>query len=172
MSTKECTPILRRIKREDLPAYLKIVYSAINEVVFQNSMPPIPIKVVNFSQHGDNDYYACFTVYKRYRTDSISIWFNSNASFFYSFGDWIISVINTILHEMIHEYCYLNGIQDICFDTQYHYTAFKDAAEKYGLICRIKDEEYGYNSGEIEDADLLCRILDKITLKIQNQRIA
>ena len=115
---------------------------------------------------------ACFVVLKRHRTDNISICFNINASFYCSFGEWAIDVINIILHEMIHEYCYLNGIQDCDCNTQYHYAAFRDVAQKHGLVCRIEDEEYGYCDGIIEDADLLCRILDKITLCVQDQRIA
>ena len=168
MSAKECTPILRRFKRESLLKYLKIVYSAINDEVFQNSMPSIPIRVEDISPKGDYGMDACFVVLKRHRTDNISICFNINASFYCSFGEWAIDVINIILHEMIHEYCYLNGIQDCDCNTQYHYAAFRDVAQKHGLVCRIEDEEYGYTCSPIGIRKSVAKCANSILISVSS----
>ncbi|RKJ72159.1 SprT-like family protein [Butyricicoccus sp. 1XD8-22] len=45
----------------------------------------------------------------------------------------IEEVVATMLHEMVHYYCYINGIQDTSRSGTYHNRRFKAEAEKRGL---------------------------------------
>lgn len=42
--------------------------------------------------------------------------------------------ITVLLHEMVHQYCAEQGIEDMSIITDKHTRAFKKAAEKHGLI--------------------------------------
>ncbi len=42
--------------------------------------------------------------------------------------------IATLLHEMVHQHCFENGIQDVSRSGRYHNKRFKAEAEKRGLI--------------------------------------
>lgn len=63
-------------------------------------------------------------------------------------------------HEMIHEYCYLLGIDDCDHNSQYHNARFMIAAENHGLKCGY-DKEFGFQQTTIPN-DLLYRILDAV----------
>ncbi|MGD2071969.1 MAG: SprT-like domain-containing protein [Candidatus Thorarchaeota archaeon] len=43
-------------------------------------------------------------------------------------------IVGTLLHEMIHLYCSLNGIKDTSNNSVYHNKRFKEEAEKHGLV--------------------------------------
>ena len=45
-------------------------------------------------------------------------------------------VAETLLHEMIHEFCHENGIKDTDADGT-HNEAFRDTARAHGLVCHI-----------------------------------
>lgn len=55
----------------------------------------------------------------------------------------IEEVCATMLHEMIHFYNYVNGIQDCSRGNTYHNRKFKQAAESRGLIVE-HSEKYGF----------------------------
>lgn len=44
------------------------------------------------------------------------------------------AVIATLVHEMVHYYCYQQGIQDTSRGGVYHNSRFKEEAEKRGLV--------------------------------------
>ena len=46
----------------------------------------------------------------------------------------IEEVTATLLHEMVHYHCYVNGIQDCSRGGTYHNRRFRDSAEAHGLI--------------------------------------
>lgn len=54
-------------------------------------------------------------------------------------------VIETLLHEMVHLYNILNGIDDTSRNGRYHNKEFKATAEKCGLICN-KNKQIGYTT--------------------------
>lgn len=56
----------------------------------------------------------------------------------------IADVIATLIHEMVHYYCYLNGIQDTSRNGTYHNSRFKEEAEKRGLIIEY-DKKIGHS---------------------------
>ena len=66
----------------------------------------------------------------------------------------IENVVATLLHEMVHYYNHVNGVQDCSRGGTYHNKHFKKEAEARGLIVS-KSEKYGY--AHTEPAD---RLLD------------
>ena len=52
-------------------------------------------------------------------------------------------VAATLLHEMVHYFNYVNGIQDCSRGNTYHNRKFRDAAEAHGLIVG-HHEKYGW----------------------------
>ncbi len=70
----------------------------------------------------------------------------------------IEDVAATLLHEMVHYYNYVNGVQDCSRGNTYHNRKFKEAAEARGLKVTHSDK-YGWSQTEPDDA-LLDFILD------------
>ena len=73
-------------------------------------------------------------------------------------GRPIEEVSATLLHEMVHLYCYQNGIKDTSRGLTYHNKRFKAAAEAHGLIVTHSDK-YGWSHTSPSDA-LLDFILE------------
>ena len=63
----------------------------------------------------------------------------------------IENVAATLLHEMVHLYCYENGIKDTSRGYTYHNNRFKVAAESHGLIV-AHHEKYGWSITSPSDA--------------------
>ena len=63
----------------------------------------------------------------------------------------IENVAATLLHEMVHLYCYENGIKDTSRGFTYHNKRFKAAAESHGLIVDHHDK-YGWSITHPSDA--------------------
>ncbi len=68
----------------------------------------------------------------------------------------IENVVATLLHEMIHYYNHVNGVQDCSRGGTYHNKQFKAAAEARGLLV-TKSEKYGY--AHTEPADRLLNFV-------------
>ena len=69
----------------------------------------------------------------------------------------IENVCATLLHEMVHYYCHVNGIKDTSRGNTYHNKRFKEIAESHGLIV-AHDEKYGWTLTSPSD-DLIEFIL-------------
>ena len=63
----------------------------------------------------------------------------------------IENVAATLLHEMVHLYCYESGIKDTSRGFTYHNKRFKAAAESHGLIVDHHDK-YGWSITHPSDA--------------------
>lgn len=70
----------------------------------------------------------------------------------------IEQVVATLLHEMVHYYNCVNGIQDCSRGNTYHNKAFKQAAEERDLIVE-RSEKYGWSRTSPSDL-LLEFVLD------------
>ena len=62
----------------------------------------------------------------------------------------IENVVATLLHEMVHYFNYVNGVQDCSRGNTYHNKRFKDAAESRGLII-THSNQYGWSHTEPSD---------------------
>lgn len=56
----------------------------------------------------------------------------------------IANTIATLVHEMVHYYCHINGIQDTSRGNTYHNKRFKEEAEKRGLSIEY-DKQIGWS---------------------------
>ncbi len=70
----------------------------------------------------------------------------------------IENVCATLLHEMVHLYCYVHGIKDTSRGGTYHNKRFKETAETHGLIVH-HHPKYGWELTSPSD-DLLDFILE------------
>ena len=70
----------------------------------------------------------------------------------------IEEVCATLLHEMVHLYCYEHQIKDTSRNNTYHNRRFKTAAEAHGLVVKLHPK-YGWTITAPSD-DLLEFILD------------
>lgn len=70
----------------------------------------------------------------------------------------IEEVVATLLHEMIHYYNYVMGVQDCSRSNTYHNRRFKEAAESRGLVV-TRSEKYGWAHTAPGD-DLLDFVLE------------
>ena len=73
-------------------------------------------------------------------------------------GRNIEDVVATLLHEMVHYYNYVNGVQDCSRGNTYHNKKFKAAAEARGL-CVEHSEKYGWSHTSPSD-ELLDFVLE------------
>ena len=62
----------------------------------------------------------------------------------------IENVVATLLHEMVHYFNHINGVQDCSRGNTYHNRRFKEAAECRGLIISHTDK-YGWSHTEPSD---------------------
>ena len=62
----------------------------------------------------------------------------------------IENVVATLLHEMVHYFNHINGVQDCSRGNTYHNRRFKEAAEARGLIISHSDK-YGWSNTEPSD---------------------
>ena len=78
-------------------------------------------------------------------------------------GRPIEEVAATLLHEMVHYYNYVNGIQDCSRGGTYHNRKFKEAAEAHGLVVQ-HSEKYGWShtapSDALLDLAIACGLSD------------
>lgn len=70
----------------------------------------------------------------------------------------IEEVAATLLHEMVHYYNFVNGVQDCSRNGTYHNRKFKKAAEARGLVVQ-HSEKYGWSHTSPSD-ELLEFVLD------------
>ena len=57
----------------------------------------------------------------------------------------------TMLHEMIHLFCYVNDIRDVSRSGYYHNKNFKNAAEEHGLIVEKPKDYRGWTYTKLSD---------------------
>lgn len=89
---------------------------------------------------------------------------NNDADFKYEIGisgerlgDGIFQVAETLMHEMVHLFCAMNGYADV--KGKSHTKRFKQEAEKRGLICE-KAQGVGY--GHTEATPSFCDFVQKL----------
>lgn len=107
-------------------AFLEQAFATLNKRYFDGALPKVIITIQ--SAPGS---YGHFTTYDAWK-DSDKPYKEINISA-ETLNRPISNTIATLLHEMVHLYCHINGIQDTSRNGRYHNSKFKDEAEKRGL---------------------------------------
>lgn len=63
-------------------------------------------------------------------------------------------LINLLFHELVHAYCYRNGIND-CEEGHYHNLAFKKETETHGGRCGYADDYRGWSNANLSPDALM-----------------
>ena len=164
---------------------IRAVYDAINQEAFDGILPKISIQIQRLQDATVNyQTAAAFIVRKetqsfrigekrhKYGVEYLSIVFDRKLMY-YADGEDFVNLFDYLFHEMIHEYCYLNGIDNCNHETQYHNSYFMEAAENHGLLCWKYDDQYGFNRTIIPN-DLFKRIVQRVSpdiLKIMTANV-
>lgn len=163
-----CNIPLCRIDKRIYKQLLNAIYDTINREAFNNELPKIPVKLVNLDNlcaDADGAFYVKTKVYwhflsndrsSTYKVEYPTICIDSKNAYFRGVNGFF-QIIDLMFHEMIHEYCYMQGIDDCDPKTQYHNFAFLQAAEKHGMHCIEYSTEYGF--AKVSTSDELFKLI-------------
>jgi len=122
---------------KDMQATLERAYEVLNNVYFDSALPTIVITIM--SSPRTNGHFTLGKVWRAEENHYNEI--NISAE---NLKRPIEEICATLCHEMVHYYCYINGIADVSQNGRYHNKNFKREAEKRGLI--ISYQQYiGYS---------------------------
>ena len=143
--------------------FIEKAFNIFNKKYFKNELPRVAITI----QHSPKAYGHFVTS---------EIWDIENGNFFEinlgaeTLNRPIASTMGTLIHEMTHLYCHINGIKDTSRRGQYHNKRFKQEAEKRGIEISFDKrigwsvtnpskelEEYCANKFGIEKLDVVRR---------------
>lgn len=111
--------------------YLNKIFKLLNERYFENELE-MPIITIQSTPKA----YGHFTPWEAYRIKESNgdvkgaVEINIGAG---TLDRPIENVVSTLLHEMVHYYCYIKGIKDTSRGGQYHNKRFKTESEKRDL---------------------------------------
>lgn len=111
--------------------YLNKIFKLLNERYFENELE-MPIITIQSTPKA----YGHFTPWEAYRIKESNgdvkgaVEINIGAG---TLDRPIENVVSTLLHEMVHYYCYVKEIKDVSRGGQYHNKRFKAEAEKRAL---------------------------------------
>lgn len=107
--------------------YLEKIFKALNNEYFEGALSKVVITIQSTPKA-----YGHFTLYDAWHTSTEHQLKEINIGAG-TLDRPIEDVIATLLHEMIHYYCFMNGIKDVSRGGTYHNKRFKAEAEKRGL---------------------------------------
>lgn len=122
--------------------FLEKMWQVLNERYFESSLskPVITIQ----SSPKTYGHFTCDKVWKT-ETDKIGQYeINISAEYLNRTFDQIAA---TMVHEMVHEYCRENNVQDTSRGNVYHNKKFKEEAEKRGIVITY-DKKIGWSVTE------------------------
>ena len=106
---------------------LEYGFEILNKVYFNGELPPIVISIMSSPRTNGH-----FTINKEWRVEDKR--FNEINISAEHMDRPIENIMGTLMHEMVHYYCQINGIADVSQNGRYHNKKFKEEAEKRGLI--------------------------------------
>lgn len=112
---------------KNMQEVLEYSFDVLNEVYFGGELPPIVITIM--SSPRSNGHFTCGKVWRAEETHMHEI--NISAE---HLDRPIENIIATLMHEMVHYYCQINGIADTSQNGRYHNKNFKIEAEARGLL--------------------------------------
>lgn len=184
--TKVEEEIMYRISKQAGLSLLRSIYDIINQQLFNAELPKIPIKIQKMDKLESAFPYqpgAAFCVDKEricyctikdgeirdraYDLERISLLVDRSVLYFSNPTEFFARFVGYILHEMVHEYCYMMGIDDCNHTTQYHNSQFLIVAESHGLTCDY-DKECGFNQTSVQ-SKVFFNIIDQIPEDVMKQ---
>ncbi len=123
--------------------FLEKVWNVLNKEYFESALskPVITIQ----SSPKTFGHFTCDKVWNQGKTSQYEI--NISAEYLNRSFEYICA---TMIHEMVHEYCAENGIQDTSRNNVYHNKKFKEEAEKRDLVITY-DKKIGWSVTEPTD---------------------
>ena len=120
-------------------AFLEKAFDVLNKEYFESALskPLITIQ----STPGTYGHYTCYDAWKSSKTAKGYREINLGAE---TLDRPTANVIATLVHEMVHMYCDMNGIKDTSRGGTYHNSRFKEEAEKRGLSIEY-DKKIGWS---------------------------
>lgn len=115
------------MKISDITGFLENAYVVLNEKYFDGVLSPVVITIQSSPKT-----YGHYTAYNAWSENSEGFReINISAE---NLARPIENIIATLIHEMVHHFCAMSGIQDVSRGGTYHNKKFKQEAEKRGLI--------------------------------------
>lgn len=125
------------MKISEITAFLEGAYDVLNVAYFEGGLPPVVITVQSSPKT-----YGHYTPWDSWHEGEGGYKEINIAA--ESLDRPIEHVIATMVHEMIHCYCDLNGIKDTSRNETYHNKRFKEQAELRDLIIEY-DSKIGWS---------------------------
>lgn len=132
----------------DVVEYAEFVATAfceVNRVFFDNELPALEIHLGDYRRsNGTNllgvylypnqdDRFPCHTMILNPKAHEPLCGYDDDCPF----GSVYEGILDTMVHELVHCWCHLNGIQDCNPNSDYHNENFRDAARTHGLECEL-----------------------------------
>ncbi|MCL2621794.1 MAG: SprT-like domain-containing protein, partial [Firmicutes bacterium] len=122
---------------------IKLVFKQINKHMFANRLPE-PVLVVQSSKRTKMNALGWFSFGKEWVNKETGERFHEITVCAETLLKPLNQILGVLVHEMVHLYNKINGIDD-CSKTQYHNKHFKKTAETFLLEVNQKpDATYGY----------------------------
>jgi len=149
------------------------VFDTLNRVFFGDELPRPGIALDNFAEVLGADTLAAF-----YTPEEIPA-LEKPAMFIDLTGidkvmgaglaeSWAGALADTMLHEMVHYHCYLNGIKDHD-EKGAHLESFRDEARAHGLDCEWREGgDWSMTAISASGLASIARALDDVTIKTAN----
>jgi len=122
---------------------IKRSFVVINKHLFEGSLPE-PVLIVQASHRAKMGAMGWFTLGKLWVNKETGERFNEITICSETLTQPLNTILEVLVHEMVHLYCMVNNIQD-CGRGGYHNKQFKKYAEKFLLKTNdVPDKRYGY----------------------------
>lgn len=119
-------------------AFLEGAFDLLNKRYFESALSKSVITI-----QASPNTYGHFTCYEAWQEEGGRGYYEINISA-ESLTRPLEATIATLIHEMVHQYCFMHGIQDTSRGGTYHNKRFKKEAEDRGLIIS-HDRRYGWS---------------------------
>ncbi len=144
---------------------LESLFSKLNDKFFEGKLetPVITIAPDTCRAYG---WFTTFRAWKETDNKESEGYYEINVTCDY-LNRTPVEIATTLLHEMVHLYCEMNGIKDTSRSGNYHNKNYKKAAEDHGLIV-TKVEKSGFS--QTEPTTETAEYLDSLNLKFDLYR--
>lgn len=116
------------------------IYDFWNDRYFGNELEKPVITIQPDAKNKATGWFVCGEVWREDGEEKGAVEINISAQFL---NRPIEDVAETMLHEMVHQYAYVNNMQDCSRGGAYHNKLFKKLAENHGLTVG-KDSRIGW----------------------------